>query len=156
MIEMMNDQLCESYMDEALKEARIALEEGEVPVGAVLVKDGRIIARGRNHREQRLDISSHAEIEALKAGAQALGTWDLSSCTLVVTLEPCLMCAGAIEQARISTLIYGADDPQEGAVTSKRAIFDDAEHGKRILIYRGIKKADCEALLRGFFYTRRT
>ena len=142
-------------MEIALEEARKALEEGEVPVGAVVVKDGKIIARGHNHRESTHDISSHAEIEALKAAGRALGTWDLKGCALYVTLEPCLMCAGAIEQSRVSTLVYGADDPQEGAITSKRFIFDSSEKANGPLIYRGVEKDRCQALLKDFFYARR-
>lgn len=151
----MNETDAIRYMEIALEEARKALEEGEVPVGAVVVKDGKIIARGHNHRESTHDISSHAEIEALKAAGQILGTWDLKGCALYVTLEPCLMCAGAIEQSRVSTLVYGADDPQEGAITSKRFIFDSREKANGPLIYRGVEKDRCQALLKDFFYARR-
>ena len=142
-------------MDIALEEARIALEEGEVPVGAVIVKDGEIIARGHNHREAKHDISSHAEIEALKEAGRVLSTWNLKGCTLYVTLEPCLMCAGAIEQSRISTLVYGADDPQEGAITSKRAVFDLENQKNSLLIYRGVEKNRCQAILDDFFFSKR-
>ena len=141
------------YMNLALEEAKSALNEGEIPVGAVLVKNDEILAKGHNHRESTSDISSHAEIEVLREAGKRLGTWDLSGCTLYVTLEPCLMCAGAIEQSRISTLVYGADDPAEGAVTSKRAIFDGKANS--LLIYRGIEKERCEAILRDFFYSKR-
>ena len=143
----------EAYMKIALEEACKALEEGEVPVGAVLVKDGEIIARGHNHRESLHDISSHAEIEVLKEAGKKLGSWSLEGCILYVTLEPCLMCAGAIEQARISTLIYGADDPSEGAITSKRAVFDG--NSGPLLVYRGILKEECSGLLKSFFLAKR-
>ena len=149
----MNPQNAETYMKIALLEACKALEEGEVPVGAVLVKDGEIIAQGHNRREAQHDISSHAEIEVLKEAGQKLGTWSLEGCSLYVTLEPCLMCAGAIEQARISTLVYGADDKAEGAVTSKRAIFDS--NAGPILIYRGVLKEECAGLLKSFFLAKR-
>ena len=151
----MENQDASVYMGLALLEARKALEEGEVPVGAIVVKDGRVIASDHNHRQARNDISSHAEIEVLKAAGQVLGTWNLEGCTLYVTLEPCLMCAGAIEQSRISTLIYGADDPQEGAISSNRSIFDAAGKGGKLLIYRGVEKEKCEEILRRFFYTKR-
>ena len=151
----MNDQEALTFMEIALEEAKMALEEGEVPVGAIIVKDGQILARGHNHRESMHDISSHAEIEVLKAAGKALGTWDLSGCTLYVTLEPCLMCAGAIEQSRVSTLVYGADDPQEGAITSKRFVFDINGNANAPLIYRGVEKDRCQAILKDFFYARR-
>lgn len=143
------------FMEIALEEARFALEEGEVPVGAVIVKDGQIIAREHNHRELKKDISSHAEIEAIRKAGAKLGTWDLSGCTLYVTLEPCLMCAGAIEQSRISTLVYGADDPKEGSITSKRAIFELCSQNNRLLIYRGIEKEKCSSIINDFFFVKR-
>ena len=96
------------YMTEALFEARRALEEDEVPVGAVIVKGGKIIARGHNRRMQNCDPTAHAEIEAIRAAAQRLGDWRLDGCTMFVTLEPCVMCAGAIAQSRIDTVIFGA------------------------------------------------
>ena len=151
----MNEADSKRYMDMALEEAEAALKEGEVPVGAVIVKDGRVLSRGHNHKESTHDISSHAEIEAIREAGKALGDWDLKGCTLFVTLEPCLMCAGAIEQSRISTLVYGADDPQEGAITSKRFVFDASGKSNSPLIYRGVEKDRCQALLQDFFYARR-
>ena len=137
-------------MQEALFEAKLALEEGEVPVGAVVVKDGEIIARGHNTRERDLDISGHAEIVALKLAAQKLGRWALNDCALYVTLEPCPMCAGAIEQARLGTLVYGADDPQEGGI-SRYGMLNGAE----TLVYRGEGKNEAESILQLFFKERR-
>ena len=106
------------YMGLALIEARRALELGEVPVGAVLVGDGRVLARAHNLKETRQDPTAHAEILALRMGAEALGSWRLTGTILYVTLEPCPMCAGAIVQARVGTLVYGSSDPKSGAVES--------------------------------------
>lgn len=140
-----------SFMEEALLEARKALEEGEVPVGAVVVKNGRVIARGHNCRQKEHDISGHAEIVALKAAGKALQTWALDGCQLYVTLEPCLMCAGAIIQSRVSTLVYGASDPQFGAINSSYHVFDDAE----TLVSKGEMEQECKALLDEFFAKKR-
>ena len=140
-----------NFMGEALLEAKKAMAEGEVPVGAVVVKNGRVIARGHNCRQREHDISGHAEIVALKAAGKMLGTWALDDCQLYVTLEPCLMCAGAIIQSRVSTLIYGASDPQFGAINSSYHVFDDAE----TLVYKGEMEAECKALLDEFFAKQR-
>ena len=149
----MENNHAEEFMDIALQEAALAMADGEVPVGAVIVKNGKIIAKGHNHRETSHDISSHAEIEVLREAGRILGTWDMNGCALYVTLEPCLMCAGAIEQSRLSTLVYGADDLEEGAVTSKRAIFDAKPSG--LLIYRGVKAKECTEILQAFFKEKR-
>lgn len=133
-------------MIEALKEAQKAKEEGEIPVGAVILKDGKIIARAHNHREAKNDISSHAEIEAMRQAANVLGSWSLEGCLLYVTLEPCLMCLGAIFQARISTLVYGADDPSEGALSAYHVPVKN-----QLLVYRGEGKEGCEGILKDFF-----
>ena len=138
------------FMDIALEEAKLALEEGEVPVGAVVVKDGVVISTGRNHREKRGDISSHAEIEAIKAAEKTLGKWQLEGCSLYVTLEPCLMCAGAIKQARSSSVTYGADDAQEGAFTKYGLLTDWP-----LLVFRGERKEEAEDLLKQFFALQR-
>lgn len=145
----------DDYMEEALKEANLAFGEGEVPVGAVIVKDGKIIGRGHNRREKGGDISSHAEIEALKDASKNTGDWRLNGCSLIVTLEPCLMCAGAILQSRIASLVFGAKDPKEGAVVSLYHVFDDPRSGERPLIYSGIKEADCVNILTRFFSLKR-
>ena len=138
------------FMEIALEEAKLALEDGEVPVGAVIVKDGKVLATGKNHREKRGDISSHAEIEAIKAAEKSLGKWQLDGCSLYVTLEPCLMCAGAIKQARISSVTYGADDAQEGAFTKYGLLADWP-----LLVFRGERKEEAEELLKKFFALQR-
>jgi Cytosine/adenosine deaminases len=139
----------------ALKSAQITGEQGEVPVGAIIVKDGQIVGSGANEREKKLDISSHAEIEAIRAAEKALGRWTLEGCTLYVTLEPCLMCAGAIAQARLDRLVYGAPDPKEGAVESHFYVFADPTLKHRPLVTGGILAADCERLLKKFFAVKR-
>jgi tRNA(adenine34) deaminase len=148
----MND---EDYMREALKSAQKAIGIGEVPVGAVVVLDGKIIGRGYNQRETKNDVSSHAEIEALKEAGAALGSWKLSDATLYVTLEPCLMCAAAIVQARVHRVVYGADDPQEGAITAHHFIYDDPSIKERPLVSRGVLQDECSILLQSFFFNRR-
>jgi tRNA(adenine34) deaminase len=140
----------------ALAEAEAALAHDDVPVGAVVVgPDGAELARGRNRREQQRDPTAHAELEVLRAAAGALGTWRLDGCALVVTLEPCAMCAGALVQARIATLVFGADDPKAGAVTSLFDLVRDPRLPHRVAVHRGILAADCAALLRSFFTPRR-
>ena len=141
-------------MDIALKEAQLAYDEGEIPVGAAVLKDGQLISAAHNTRESDSKISKHAEIVAIEAAEAKLGSWQLDGCQLIVTLEPCLMCVGAIAQARISTLIYGASDKQYGAFSTGLDPF-----GKRVypspLIYKGTKKEECEELLNRFFINLR-
>lgn len=144
----------EIYMNVALAEAELALGEGEVPVGAVLVKDGKLISSAHNLRENGKRISGHAEIIAMERAAKVLGRWQLDGCTLYVTLEPCLMCAGAIAQARIKTLVYGADDPLYGAITSSLRVFEDSAYTSP-LIFRGERKQECQAILERFFQAKR-
>lgn len=143
----------EEYMRLALAEAEAAEKEGEVPVGAVVVFDGEVIAKGHNAREKDLDIAGHAEIVALKKAALALGRWSLEGCTLYVTLEPCLMCAGAIRQSRISTLVFGARDAEEGAVVSRHHVFDQ-DNGVQT-IQTGVLEEDCAAIIKRFFLKKR-
>ena len=138
-------------MNVAIEEAKIALSEGEVPVGAVIVKDGKIIARAHNTRETDLDISGHAEINAMRLAAKALGKWTLDGCAIYVTLEPCIMCGGALLQSRISTIVYGADDPQFGGVSQNGNLFDQS----KALVYRGVMKEECAELLNRFFRDKR-
>jgi tRNA(adenine34) deaminase len=152
----MDATTAERWMRVALAEAEAALAHDDVPVGAVVVgPDGAELARGRNRREQRRDPTAHAELEVLRAAAGALGTWRLDGCALVVTLEPCAMCAGALVQARIATLVFGADDPKAGAVTSLFDLVRDPRLPHRVAVHRGILAADCAALLRSFFTPRR-
>jgi tRNA(adenine34) deaminase len=153
---MIDDATAERWMRVALAEARAALEHDDVPVGAVLLApDGRELARGRNRRERQHDPTAHAELEALRAAAAALGSWRLDGCTLVVTLEPCAMCAGALVQSRVATLVFGADDPKAGAVTSLFDLVRDPRLPHRVEVRRGILADDCATLLRSFFTPRR-
>lgn len=145
----------ERYMLEALKEAAAAADEGEVPVGAVIVKDGQIVARAHNMTETARRSSAHAEMLALEAAEEALGAKWLSGATMYVTLEPCSMCAGAMVLARISGLVIGADDPKTGACGSLYNIAADERLNHRIDIKRGILKEECSSLLKDFFRSRR-
>jgi tRNA(adenine34) deaminase len=145
----------EEYMAQALKYAQIANEMGEVPVGAVVVKDGVIVGFGYNRRESEKDISSHAEIEAIRDAESKLGHWVLDGCSLYVTLEPCLMCAGAIEQARIARLVYGASDPSEGAIESHFCVYGDPTLKHRPLVKGGVLASECEGILSSFFAVKR-
>jgi tRNA(adenine34) deaminase len=147
----------EGWMQVALGEARAALGHGDVPVGAVVVAaDGIELGRGRNRREQTGDPTAHAELEALRAAAHALGHWRLDGSTLVVTLEPCTMCAGALVQARVGRLVFGADDPKAGAVTSLFDLVRDPRLPHRLEVRRGVLATDSAELLRAFFRERRT
>jgi tRNA(adenine34) deaminase len=139
----------------ALEQARAAASEGEVPVGAVVVKHGAVIATGRNAPRARHDPTAHAEIEAIRAAALALGNERLDGCELWVTLEPCAMCAGAIVHARIAKLYYGAADAKGGAVEHGARVFDQPQCLHRPEVYAGIGEAEAGELLRGFFRDRR-
>lgn len=142
-------------MEEALALARQAAESGEVPVGAIVVKDGQIIGRGANHPLESHDPTAHAEIIALRQAATALGNDRLIGCELWVTLEPCAMCAGAIAHARIARLYYGADDPKGGAVAHGPRLFDQPTVHHRPEVYAGIAADEAAALLKAFFAERR-
>src|SRR5580658_6398429 len=139
----------------ALQEARYAFEEDEVPVGAVIVHGERVVAAAHNQREQLRDPTAHAEMIAITQAAQALGSWRLDGCTLYVTLEPCPMCAGAIVQARIPLLVYGADDPKAGAVRSLYNLLDDSRLNHRCQIVPGVLAEPCGQLLSQFFQEQR-
>jgi len=145
---------CEA-MEAALAEARWAAEAGEVPIGAVVVYEGTIIARAQNRVLRDVDPTAHAEIVALRAAATALGNYRLTGCTLYVTLEPCAMCAGAIIHARIDKLIFGADDPKAGACGSVLAVLNHPQLNHQIQVERGIGAEESAELLRGFFRERR-
>lgn len=140
-----------SNMAEALAEAVKAAEAGEIPVGAVVVKDGRIIARGHNTREGNRDITGHAEINAIREAERFLGDWRLSGCDLFVTMEPCPMCMGAILAARISRLVYGCPDPVAGACRTVTNIYTSGLNAGKLEVYDGIMAEDCSAVLDGFF-----
>ena len=140
----------EDYMLEALVLAREAYEAGEVPVGCVIVKNGRIIGRGRNRREEKQSALSHAELEAIEDACRATGGWRLQGCQLYVTLEPCPMCAGGIISARIPEVYYGAKDEGFGAVGSILNLFEENfRHHPKVIGH--ILEADCKAILQDFF-----
>lgn len=145
----------ERYMRAALAEARAADEADEVPVGAVVVHQGRIIGRGHNQRQMLRDPTAHAEMLALTAAAQHLADWRLAGCTLVVTLEPCAMCAGAIVLARIERLVFGADDPKAGACGSLYTLTEDPRSNHQVAVTRGVLEDECSAILQGFFARQR-
>ena len=140
----------ETFMDEALVLAREAFEEGEVPVGCVIVRKGEIVGRGRNRRERDKSALAHAEIEAIAEACRTLGGWRLWECTLYVTLEPCPMCAGAIINARIPRVVYGASDSKCGAVRGVCSLFD-MNFNHHPTVEAGIREAECAALLTEFF-----
>ena len=140
----------EVYMAQALALAREAAAHGEVPVGCVIVKDGKVIGRGRNRREEKQAVYSHAEMEAIAQANEALGTWRLDDCTLYVTLEPCPMCAGAIINARIRRVYYGARDTAMGACGGVLNLFmEDFPHKPELV--GGVLKGECSAVLSDFF-----
>ena len=145
----------ETFMLLALEEARLALAEGETPVGCVIVRDGRIIARGHNRRHNDHDPTAHAEILAIRRAASVLGDWRLSGCTLYVTLEPCPMCAGAILMARLSRLVFGASDPAQGCAGSVYRIPEDPAFSHFCPSDGGVLEAGCRAPLDEFFHKKR-
>lgn len=140
----------EKYMNAALHLAHKAAEEGEVPVGAVVVCDGRIVGRGRNRRETKKNALYHAEIEAINKACKKLGGWRLHRCDLYVTLEPCPMCAGAIINARIQTVYFGAVDPKAGSCGSLVNLFD-LPYNHQPAIVSGVLGEECGAVLKSFF-----
>jgi tRNA(adenine34) deaminase len=145
----------EAAMREALALAAEAALAGEVPVGAVAVLEGRVVGRGRNRREEDRDPTAHAELLALRDAARTLGRWRLTGVTLVVTLEPCAMCAGAMVLARVDRLVYGADDPKAGAVGSLMDLSTDPRLNHRFPVERGLLAEECGEQLRAFFRLRR-
>ena len=145
----------ELYMNMALQEAQLAFEQDEVPIGAVIVHEERVIARAHNQREQLRDPTAHAEMIAITQAAQSRGSWRLDGCTLYVTLEPCPMCAGAIVQSRIPTVVYGAADPKAGAVQSLYRLLDDPRLNHRCQIVVGVLAQPCGEILTRFFQQQR-
>ncbi len=144
------------WMEVALQEAEAAAAAGEIPVGAVIVDgQGQAIATGQNRRERDLDPAGHAELVAMRAAAQILGQWRLSDCTLYVTLEPCPMCAGAILQARVGQLVYGADDPKAGAVRTRLNLPESALSFHRLPVLGGILGDRCRHQLQNWFAAKR-
>ena len=140
-----------TFMQQALALARQAGELGEIPVGAVAVREGLVVGRGYNRREVDKDPLAHAELNALKQAAANLDAWRLADVVLYVTLEPCAMCAGAMVQARIARLVYGADDPKAGAVGSLYNLAEDPRHNHRVSVTRGVLADESRKLLVDFF-----
>jgi tRNA(adenine34) deaminase len=143
------------YMRLALAEAQAALDEDEVPVGAVIVLGERVIAAAHNQREALADPTAHAEMIAITQAAQSLEDWRLAGCTLYVTLEPCIMCCGAILQARIPTVVYGATDPKAGAVQTLFHLLSDDRFNHRAQVVPGVLAAECGEILTRFFQEQR-
>jgi tRNA(adenine34) deaminase len=147
----------ENLMRQAIAEANFALAEDEVPIGCVIYHEpsDRIIGRGHNRRENDRDPTAHAEIIAIRQAARELGDWRLLDCTLVVTLEPCPMCAGAMVNARVPRLVYGCDDPKAGAVRTLFRLCDDDRLNHRVLVTDGVLAEECAELLRAFLKAQR-
>ena len=145
----------EKFMEMALEEANMGAMEGEVPIGAVLIKGGDIIARDHNRCIQFNDPTAHAEILVIRKGGEVLGNYRLAETTLYVTVEPCPMCAGAITQGRIERLVYGAPDEKTGAVGSKFRLLNDPDLNHRVEVKGGVLKQECSEILQVFFKGRR-
>lgn len=141
----------EKYMKQALKEAKKAYEKLEVPVGAVIVKDGKIIARAHNQKETKFDTTKHAEILAISKASKKLGSWRLNDCEMYVTLEPCPMCAGALIQSRIKRVYIGANDEKTGAIGSVFNLLTDYKFNHTVEFEKGILEKECQRVLQDFF-----
>ena len=152
---MADEQSDARFMEAALEEARAAAQRGEVPVGAIVVLDETIVARAGNRTIADCDPTAHAEMVALRAAAAAAGNYRLLGAAIYVTIEPCAMCAGAMIQARVARLVYGADDPKAGAVRSCFSILGNAQLNHQVEITSGILKEEAASLLREFFAARR-
>ena len=152
----MNPRDDEAWMQAALARARSAGEAGDVPVGAVIVRDRQVIAEGENRTVRLQDPTAHAEVLAIRAAAESLGSWRLAGCTLYVTLEPCAMCAGAIVLARLDRLVFGAWDPKAGMVGSVGDIVRHPKLNHQPQVQGGVDEALCGAVLKEFFQARRT
>lgn len=150
----MNPEQWAFFMDQALDLARQAEALGEIPVGALVVKEGKIIGRGFNRRETDADATAHAEMLAIRQACKTLGNWRLTDCTLFVTLEPCPMCTGAILQSRLSQVVFGAFDPRAGCCGSFLALTEE-DFECHPALYGGVREAECLALLQDFFARRR-
>ena len=145
----------DTWMAAAVEQAKLAEQAGDVPIGAVIVREGKIIAAAHNRRIIDADPTAHAEMLAIRQAAAAVGDWRLTGCTLAVTLEPCCMCAGAIVLARIGTLVYGAADPKAGAVDTLYRLCGDARLNHRVEVVSGVLADECGRLLSEFFRTQR-
>ncbi|MGE5239216.1 MAG: tRNA adenosine(34) deaminase TadA [Chloroflexota bacterium] len=144
------------FMRVALAEAAAAFAKGEVPVGAILVADGMIVARGHNERESSLDPTAHAEVLVMRETCRKRGTWRLTDATLYVTKEPCVMCAGTMVNARLGRLVYGCSDRKGGAVVSLYHLLSDERLNHQVIVSGGLLEDECAALLRDFFSARRS
>lgn len=142
-------------MAAALAQARAGLDRGEVPVGAVVVLDGEVVGEGLNHPIAAHDPTAHAEIVAMRAAASRIGNYRLTGATVYVTIEPCLMCVGAMVHARIARLVYGAPEPKAGAIESAMRALDHPSLNHRFEVTRGVLEAECREVMQGFFKTRR-
>ena len=151
----MNPEIDSKWMRQALLLAKQAAAEGEVPVGAVVLYKGEVIGMGRNRSRTDADPTAHAEVVALREAGKALNNYRLEGCELFATIEPCAMCAGALIHARISRLIYGADDPKAGAVHSMMQVLNHPQLNHRMEITGGVLAAECSQLLQDFFQSRR-
>jgi tRNA(adenine34) deaminase len=145
----------EIWMREALAEARRAADIGDVPIGAVIVRDGEVIGRGHNRREADQDPLAHAEVLAIRQAAERVGSWRLTGCTMYVTLEPCAMCAGALVNSRVERLVWGAPDPKAGWCGTLGNLVQDPRLNHRLAMTAGVLEEDSAALLRGFFASLR-
>lgn len=145
----------EDAMRVALEQARLAASSGDVPIGAVVVRNGSTIAKAQNQRHRAQDPTAHAEILVLRAAAEKLSNWRLEDCTVVVTLEPCTMCAGALVLARVARLVFGAADPKAGACGSLYNVLSDPRLNHEVRISRGVLESECASLLTEFFGDRR-
>ncbi|MCG1009585.1 tRNA adenosine(34) deaminase TadA [Salinicoccus sp. ID82-1] len=141
----------EAYMKLALAEARKAEAIGEVPIGAVVVHEGKVIASSHNLRETSQNPLTHAEVIAINKASEVLGSWRLENCTLYVTLEPCVMCSGAIVMSRIPHVVYGAKDPKGGTVDSLMRLLDEPRFNHRAIVTSGVLEAECSGMLKSFF-----
>ncbi len=145
------EQLDLEFMKLAIKEAKKAYEKDEVPVGAVIVKDGKVVARGHNVKELKKDTTKHAEIIAIQKASKKLDTWRLSGCTMYVTLEPCVMCTGALIQARVDRIVIGTMDEKTGACGSVLNILEDYKFNHVIEVKKGVMETECKEILQKFF-----
>lgn len=145
----------ERYMKEAIKEAKKAWAKDEVPIGAVIVKDGKVIARAHNLRESKQIATAHAEIIAIEKACKKIGSWRLNDCTLYVTLEPCAMCSGAMILSRVDRIVYGASDPKGGCVDSCIKMYEQQGFNHYPEVTSGILKDECSSMLTTFFKNKR-
>ena len=145
------DKQDNKYMKEALKEAQKSYNKEEIPVGAVIVKDGKIIGRGHNLKETKNDTTNHAEIIAIRKASKKLKSWRLTGCTMYVTLEPCTMCAGALIQARLDKVVIGTMDEKTGACGSVLNVVEDYKFNHRVEIEKGVMEKECKSIIQEFF-----